>query len=87
MKLTWDKLIEMEPKLNELYESAKNEKQTPGYCANRVWFTTLKPKLLALVGWDREEDHNQLCTDEAYDIAYETIYEALPCCDHESPFC
>lgn len=79
------KLCAVEPRLWSLYRKAKREKPGPGFCANRVWYVTLKPQLVQLVGWHAERP--ELRTSHAYDLAYDTIYEALPDCQHEDILC
>lgn len=83
--LTWNKLILLEPRLLTLYDEAKNTEQKPGYTANAKWFgegeyrsQAIKPRLLRLVGWTAEGDEDTLHSCQAYDIAYHTIYWALP---------
>ncbi|WP_162490072.1 hypothetical protein [Neomoorella thermoacetica] len=76
-------LCKIEPELWELYQEAKSYKPTPDFCANWVWYCRggLKERLLPLVGW--LASNPALRTSEAYDLAYHTIYNALPDCQHE----
>lgn len=90
--MTWDKLIELEPRLKALLEKAQGyHKATANdkyFCANHVWYRKLKPELVELVGNYREKEGDPfLYTSEAYDLAYQTVYDALPNCRHESAFC
>ncbi len=74
-------LCEKEPRLRGLYAQARairDDRHTPSFCANNVWVNALKPQLLELVGW--EARNPDLRTSEAYDLAYEMVYEALPDC-------
>jgi hypothetical protein len=95
MKLTWDKLVELEPRLADLLAVAKGIKRKRGkpFCANAVWYghydwhgRGLKGRLLVLVGYDRanraadDKDRKVLSTSEAYNIAYDTIIASLPDC-------
>lgn len=48
------------------------------FCANNVWYEHFKPRLFPLVGWECRNP--EIRTQEAWDLAYETIYEALPPC-------
>jgi hypothetical protein len=82
-------LAELQPKLMALYEEAKKHREMKGgvFCANAVWYgypghRGIKPRLIELVGWNQRW-HERLGTCEAYDIAYKTIYEALPDCRGE----
>lgn len=86
MKITWDQLIELEPRLLDLYNKAKACKQTEGFCANRVWYGGLKKDLCGLVGWNCKSP-SILNTEAAYEIAYDKVYSALPDCIHEGEMC
>lgn len=82
--LTWHKLIKLEPRLLSLFQLAKaayDDRSTDSYCANMIWYRSFKPIVCALVGWSADNPpHPSLITSAAYDIAYETIYDALPGC-------
>lgn len=80
---TFEELAQLEPRLQELLTEAQATRRKRGYLAGKVWYgyggyPGLKPRLLELVGWEREEEHTLLSTRTAYDVAYDTIYEALP---------
>lgn len=88
-KITWKQLTEYEPELIELYEDCKSIKDKGGkyFCANEVWYGGEKDGgfrdwLMNLVGWDAQKIHKYpiLGTSEAYDLAYEKCYDALPDC-------
>lgn len=81
------RLCELEPRLLELYNEAKSYKPVPGFCANHIWYRYggLKSQLCHIVGWDAIDPRLQ--TSEAYDVAYETIYGALPDCQHDEIIC
>jgi hypothetical protein len=92
--LTFQKLAAMEPGLDRLLAKAlAYHNNTPRqFCANAVWYgyghqPGLKRQLERLVGWDRPGKHPVLSSPEAYELGYETVYEALPPCDHPGPFC
>lgn len=77
----WQALITTEPRLRDLYNEAKaiqDDSNRKVFCANDVWYTRFKPRLLQLVGWEVKDP--RLKTQEAYDTAYEKIYDALPNC-------
>jgi hypothetical protein len=81
--VTFDELCEREPALRRLYDEARAERRqrrSQHYCANRVWYGRLKPQLLRLVGWERPDRDPVLGSSDAYDIAYDEIYQALPDC-------
>lgn len=79
-------LADLEPRLLDLLYEARSFKPAPKFCANEVWygyrgsgFPGIKPRLSQLVGWFQSSG-GKLRTKEAYDIAYEAIYGALPHC-------
>jgi hypothetical protein len=83
-------LVCAEPRLKTLYHRAASLRIVapfrPRFCANAAWYgygryrhKGIKPVLLPLVGWDRK-GHELLGNHHAYDIAYQTIYEAIPDC-------
>jgi hypothetical protein len=82
----WSQIIKIEPRLNDLYKEAKALKDNGSavsFCANSEWYGWhnhhgFKQRLCSLVGW--EAAHESLRTQDAYDIAYDKIYEALPNC-------
>jgi hypothetical protein len=79
--LTWNELARLEPRLSGLLDKAKAVKaKGRNFCANDVWYRRFKPRLLWLVGWDRPDNHPVLSSMQAFDLAYETIYEVLPNC-------
>jgi len=86
--LTWRELVRREPRLAELLQEARTvDDSDPHFCANAVWYgyngyAGLKGRLCQLVGWDADTDDPILRTPEAYDLAYDTIYDALPPCRH-----
>jgi|GEM_PF-6805732 len=92
-RLTWQKLTQLEPRLLEVLKQAqavKDDKSERSFCANRVWFgydepgpgpRGLKSKVSSLVGWcSVNAGHPVLGSSEAYDLAYRTVYDALPYC-------
>jgi hypothetical protein len=82
------RLTLLEPRLLDLYgEAAAVKDDQPGqwFCANEVFYgyhglRGFKHRICGLVGWDAESNHPGIVCSDAYDIAYETIYEALPDC-------
>lgn len=86
---TWEQLVAREPRLGEVMATARAARRdTPArYCANEAWFgygphrgQGVKPLLDPLVGWHAESRDPLLTTSLAYDVAYRTIYAALPDC-------
>jgi hypothetical protein len=81
--LTFAALAAREPRLQALLNEARawrRRKRDKNWCANEIWYRTLKPKLLALVGRHRADKDPELSTMQAYDLAYDAIYDALPDC-------
>lgn len=81
----WLRLVRLEPRLLGLLDEARwvDPGDDTHFCANAVWFgyhgwRGLKPRLFGIVGWDAENP--ALCACRDYDIAYHTIYDALPSC-------
>jgi hypothetical protein len=70
----------VEPRLKDLYVEIKNlsEKDIEAYgLVTRMWLEKYKPQLLQLVGHNRPYK-DELATDEAYKVAYDTLFNALP---------
>ena len=94
-RLTWELLVDLEPKLGDLLsaiESVPDIGQT--FCANAVWYGYndkpvggFKAMVCRLVGWDRVRPPTELMSIEAYDLAYQTCYDALPDCRHAGWLC
>lgn len=91
-RLTFRELVKLEPKLGELLKQAQTVKDDGSqeyYCGNAVWYgydgyPGFKSSLCALIGFDRlEEGDERLYSSDAYEIAYQTVYDALPCCRGE----
>ena len=76
----------LEPELKALHDRAKAVRAEPGrpFCANYVWYRPcgFKDELCALVGYERKTGPDVLKSAAAYDLAYETLYDALPDCTH-----
>jgi hypothetical protein len=84
-RLTWAAMVELEPMLGELLREVKAIRAPEGerFCANEVWYgynghPGIKPRLCELVGWDAK--HPALRTIQAYDLAYDYLYDRLPDC-------
>jgi hypothetical protein len=85
--LTFEELCEMEPRLQLLLAAAEahHKNREPVFCANAVWYgypgfrPGIKDRLCKLAGWLAERA-GDLNSPEAYDLAYQTLYSALPDC-------
>lgn len=77
----------IEPKLMEMYQfvTSIDPSMDGSFCANEIWYRDLKPLLLTLVGHYSEVD--AISDARSYDVAYQTIYRALPNCRHEGAIC
>lgn len=91
-RITFDRICELDPEVRRLLEYAKRagigDKHFDGIAA---WFGefgyeqySLKQRLCDLVGWSRHRDPVELQSSEAYDVAYKTIFDAMPP-DREDP--
>jgi hypothetical protein len=86
--MTWEQLAAISPGLRGLFNEAKSLRsvaaRNPRFCANEIWFGKhqrghgMKGRLCMLVGFESLDP--RLKSPEAYDIAYQTIYRALPDC-------
>lgn len=85
-RIAFHEICAIDPRVALLYRKAQAVKDpgvTPWFCANAVWDgyggrPGFKHRLSELVGFDAERE--ALATSEAYDVAYQTIYDALPPC-------
>ncbi len=79
--MTFSEMAKIEPRLQALYNEVQQVKaKKKAFCANRVWYKYFKPQLILLAGWNAKNP--QLRTTEAYDVAYQAIYELLPDCQN-----
>lgn len=90
--LTWQKLVELEPRLQALLNEARSAADGKYcFCASDKWYGTdgprsgLKHRVMQLVGFERKPPSTLmpevlLQSHTAYDVAYQTIYGALPDC-------
>jgi hypothetical protein len=88
MDPTWDKLIEIEPRLEELLEivrAVEDDESLPHFCAREAWNDrsegpSLRDKTLKLVGWQAERDNLIIRSSEAFELMSRKIREELPEC-------
>jgi hypothetical protein len=83
--ITWEEMTRLEPRLETLYRRVCTIKDPGGsaFCANACWYgygghPSLKEPMTHLVGFDARNP--QLRTMEAYNLAYQKLYSALPDC-------
>ena len=72
--MTWDQIVAIEPRLANLHLDASICRR-PGVSPYDVWYQTLKPRLVHLVGFGAEKPELRNC--DCYDIAYDVIFAAL----------
>ena len=83
--ITWSMLVDLEPRLRDLLSNAravKDDPSAPSFCANEIWYRKngLRDQLCELVGWSARKKDSLLQSSDAYDLAYDKIYNALPDC-------
>ena len=82
--ITFAGLADRDPRLRALLAKVKairsEHLNSDSFCANSWWYGKgLKEELTWLVGWLRRDDP-VLGTSDAYDLAYDTLYDLLPDC-------
>ena len=82
--MTWAQLVRAQPALAALLGEIQQIRDPGGasFCANHVWYNEgYRDRLYQLVGWEAPADAPAfLRTSEAFDVAYDTLYHALPNC-------
>jgi len=76
-ELTFAKLVTLEPRLGALYKEAEEAPKLPYWSANRNWYKEFKPRMVRLVGFSAHTPGKLIHSCEAYDLAYQTISQAL----------
>lgn len=80
--MTFAQMKKMEPRLSGLEAMAKTFNRQR--CTIAFWYSEVKPLLVHLVGWGRGDKSDPLATEEAYDKAYDHLYNLLPDCTTDS---
>lgn len=52
----------------------------PSFCANKVWYIWVEPRVKALVGEQARRPDALLRSREAHELVRETLYRRLPNC-------
>ena len=79
-KLTWEKLMQLEPRLRDLWQEAQHADFCGGrFCSQDAW-RAIKLRLVEIVGHCRSDFHPILGTSAAYELAYDRLLEAVPSC-------
>ena len=77
----FQRLVDEAPELGRLYTEAASladPGDTRYFCANRVWYGRFRSQVVEQVGF--RAWNPKLRTTSAYDLGYQTIYNALPDC-------
>jgi hypothetical protein len=88
LRREFTRISKLEPGLHQLCDQirrVKDDGTSPSFCANRVWYgagadtrNSFRNRMSQLVGWNAQVASLQ--TREAYDIAYQHLYDRLPPC-------
>jgi hypothetical protein len=78
---TWADILHHDPSLNVLLRRAKLRNRDK--CANAAWYGPegIRAEMTRVIGHGRTHGPSELKTSAAYDVAYRTLYAALPDCD------
>ena len=86
-RVTWGAVVALEPRLGALLREIRAVRRVgERFCANARWYGYggiehgFKDRMSRLVGWERRCGPPLLTTQRAYDVAYDTLYRALPDC-------
>ena len=80
---TWKALVEREPRLQRVLETAQRIKDDPdllSFCANRTFCDELEWEMHRLVGWSRSPRDAILSSSEAWDSVHRMLYAQIPNC-------
>jgi len=80
-RIDWKRICKLNPLVLSLYLQAKavrDNKRKRRFCANNSWDQNFKPFLVHQVGW--MSNIPELKTQQAYRLACDKIYSALPDC-------
>ena len=100
---TFEDLAARDPRLAKLRETAeaaggRHRRLDGGFCANAVWYGYsrngspyglggIRTELVKLVGDHSRNADPLLHSSDAYDLAYQTLWELLPPCEHDDEAC
>ncbi|MGN6810339.1 MAG: hypothetical protein ACTHMP_05660 [Thermomicrobiales bacterium] len=84
-RLTFAEICAREPRLVALAREIDTTPRRADFCANAVWYgrTGYKSRLAAIIGHFATQEDAALCTSDAYEVAYQALYDRLPDCDHD----
>ena len=78
-RLTWDELVEIEPRLEDLLWQVKASRPVDDdsdFDYEGCWMHFKEP-IANMVGWHRRHGDERLRTTDAYQTAYRTLWNAL----------
>jgi hypothetical protein len=77
-KLTWDELVEIEPRLDSLLAQVEDSRPSrkKGFNYEIAW-GRFKDPISDLVGWHRRDGDPRLQTREAYEVVYWHLWHVL----------
>ena len=75
-------LIEREPGLAQLWLEVESIRDEGGhsFCANKVWYIWIEPRVRELVGSHAAREDALLRSREAHELARQILYRLLPNC-------
>lgn len=82
--VTWPRMIAADPRLAEL-EGIIRSWPMEFECSVILWINRFKPQMETLVGWSRPDSHPLLSSNEAYERAYNHLYDPMPGCGPNCP--
>lgn len=91
-RITFERICELDDRVRVLFDDAKRAGDEDQYFDGiAAWFGevgyekySFKQRLCDLVGWHRHRGPIELESHEAYEVAYRTIFDAMPP-DREDP--
>ncbi|MFP4473998.1 MAG: hypothetical protein ACLFOY_00465 [Desulfatibacillaceae bacterium] len=83
--ITWEDIIAVQPALHDLYVAALSvvdDRSKPFFCGHHVWYKQgYRRRLTQLVGYGADPLlPSFIRSPEAYAIAYQKVYDAIPGC-------
>jgi hypothetical protein len=81
MEITWKRMITAEPELEILLMAcnAVDKTITEEYQRSKIWYHVFKPAYAKLVGYGRERGPEWMQKEDAWDIGYRKLINALEC--------
>jgi hypothetical protein len=85
--VTWEGLVNECPALSVVQDGILARQsamsKSANHCANSFWYSSVKPILTHMIGGgSMARCDSVLCTSEAYDVAYDHLWNLVPDCNH-----